>query len=307
MFLVSGTDLVVAACKSGIVGAFPALNARTSETLVTWLDDINQRLDQARATQSAAPYAVNLIAHRSNRRFDVDLDVCMQARVPLVITSIGAVPDVVSRVHDWGGLIFHDVGTVRHAEKAAAAGVDGLILVCAGGGGHSLDMNPFAFLSEVRSFFSGTIVLAGCITNGGDIAAARVMGADLAYMGTRFICATESLASARYRQMILNARSSDVVHTAAFSGAPATFLRQSIVDAGLDPTNLTDRERGDFSELASGAKAWKDILGAGQGVGAIGDILPVAQLVTRMEGEYTRAAQRTSFSELSHPAHQAAP
>lgn len=288
MFLVSGPDLVSEACRNGVIGAFPALNGRTSDDFARWLDIVESRLSEG-GQRPAAPYAVNLIAYKTNKRLQQDLALCVAHRVPIVITSIGAVPDIVDEVHSYGGIVLHDVATVRHAEKAAEAGVDGLILVCAGGGGHSLEMNPFAFVAQVRSLFAGTIALAGCISTGRDIAAARIMGADLAYMGTRFICTQESMASEAYKQMIVDARADDVVHTAAFSGAPATFLRQSIVKAGLNPNALQDRQRGDFSDAAGGPKAWKDIWGAGQGVGACSDVPATAELIARLEREYNEA------------------
>ncbi|KWV93768.1 nitronate monooxygenase family protein [Erythrobacter sp. AP23] len=291
MFLVSGPELVIAAGKAGIVGTFPALNGRTSAAFEEMLVKIERELGSPGQT-APAPFGVNLIAHKTNARLNDDLAICVKHRVPLVITSIGAVPDLVEQVHGYGGMVFHDVGTVAHARKAAAAGVDGLVLISAGGGGHSMTMNPFAFLAEVREFFDGFIVLAGCLSTGKDIAAARVAGADMAYMGTRFICTRESMANDAYKQMIVDARADDVVHTAAFSGAPAMFLKESIIRAGLDPENLQDRARGDFGEAPRGQKAWTDILGAGQGVGSCNDTPPVATLVERLEAEYRQAVKR---------------
>jgi nitronate monooxygenase len=283
MFLVSGPELVVEACRAGILGTFPALNQRTSEGFRDWLDEIEAALA---GSPGAAPFGVNLIVHRSNRRLAADLAICAEHRVPVVITSLGAVPDLVREVHGWGGVVFHDIVSRRHAEKAAEAGVDGLILVCAGAGGHAGTLNPFAFLAEVRQVFDGTILLAGAISTGRDILAALAMGADLAYLGTRFIATRESRASEPYKRMLCEAGAGDIVYTPAVSGIPGNFLRQSLEAAGIDPAAL--RSASDIvAELQGGEiRAWRDIWSAGQGVAAIGDVPTVAELVARLEAEF---------------------
>lgn len=286
MFLVSGPELVVEACRAGILGTFPALNQRTSEGFRDWLGEIEAALA---ASPGAAPFGVNLIVHRSNRRLEADLAICADHRVPVVITSLGAVPDLVREVHGWGGVVFHDIVSRRHAEKAAEAGVDGLILVCAGAGGHAGTLNPFAFLAEVRRVFDGTILLAGAISTGRDILAARAMGADLAYLGTRFIATRESRAPEPYKRMLCEAGAGDIVYTPAVSGIPGNFLRQSLEAAGIDPAAL--RSASDIAaELQRGEiRAWRDIWSAGQGVAAIGDVPTVAELVARLEAEFEAA------------------
>lgn len=286
MFLVSGPELVIAACRAGILGTFPALNQRTSEGFEAWLREIEAALAD---TPAAAPFGVNLIVHKSNRRLEQDLRICVAHRVPVVITSLGAVPDLVREVHGYGGVVFHDIVSRRHAEKAAAAGVDGLILVCAGAGGHAGTLNPFALLAEVRQVFAGTILLAGCISTGRDIFAARAMGADLAYLGTRFIATRESRAVESYKRMLCAAGAGDIVYTPAVSGIPGNFLRQSLEAAGIDPAAL--RSVSDLAaELQGGEiKAWRDIWSAGQGVAAIHDIPSVAELVDRLVAEFEAA------------------
>ena len=291
MFLVSGPEIVIAACKAGVVGAFPALNERTSEGFSGWLDDIAAALDGFRRADGApaAPYGVNLIVHKSNPRVDADLEICVRHRVPVIITSLGAVAEVIEAVHGYGGVVFHDVTNMRHARKAAAAGVDGLILVCAGAGGHAGVINPFALVPEVRAFFGGTVILAGCISDGRAIAAARLMGADLAYLGSRFISTRESLAADAFKQMIVDSAAADIVYTPGVSGVPGSYLRQSLVDAGLDPDNMPSGKM-DFAARTGGAtKAWKHIWSAGQGVGSIGDVPATAELVARLVGEYDEA------------------
>lgn len=288
MFLVSGPELVIETCKAGMIGTFPALNERTTEGFESWIDQI----ESARAEHGAcAPYGVNLIVHRTNPRLEADLEVVCRRQVPLVITSLGAVPDLVKKVHAHGGKVFHDVITLRHARKAAQAGVDGLILVCAGAGGHAGTASPFALIEEVRSFFSGTIILAGAISTGRHIAAARMMGADLAYMGTRFIATAESRAVDAYKQMIHDAQVADIVYTDSVSGVNANFLRESLVNAGLDPRNLPPKKDLD---MAGEAKAWRDIWSAGHGVAAIRDIPHVGELVARLEDEY-----KAAFTEVT--------
>ena len=281
MFLVSGPALVTACCKAGLVGTFPALNQRTTADYEAWLDEIEGAL-----APSDAPYGVNLIVHGSNTRLMADLEVTVRRRVPVVITSLGAVKDVVDAVHSYGGLVFHDVINRRHAEKAAEAGVDGIIAVSAGAGGHAGTMSPFALVSEIRQVFSGTVILAGAISTGGDVLAARAMGADLAYMGTRFIATRESLADQAFKDMIVAASASDILYTSAISGVNANFLKPSIRAAGLDPANLPAHGKMD---MGSEAKAWKTVWSAGHGVGAITDAPPVATLVARMKAEYEAA------------------
>ncbi|MGL4324873.1 MAG: NAD(P)H-dependent flavin oxidoreductase [Beijerinckiaceae bacterium] len=280
MFLVSGPDLVVETCRGGILGTFPALNARTTAGYAAWLDEINGRLA---AIPDAAPYGINLIVHPTNPRLKDDLEVTVAHKVPLVITSLGAVSDLVKAVHSYGGLVFHDVISLRHAQKAAEAGVDGIIAVAAGAGGHAGTISPFALVSEIRRIFDGTIVLAGAISTGGHIAAARAMGADLAYLGTRFIATRESLADDKYKTMICEAAAADIIYTPAISGVNANFMRQSIAAAGLDPANLVSHGKMD---MASEAKVWKNIWSAGHGVGAIADIPSTADLCARLRSEY---------------------
>ena len=295
MFLVSGPDIVVETCRAGVVGTFPALNQRSSDGYAAWLTEIEERLavPSDAGGHLPAPFGINLIVHRSNPRLKADLDITVARKVPLVITSLGAVRDVVDAVHSYGGLVFHDVINLRHAEKAAAAGVDGIIAVCAGAGGHAGTLSPFALVPEIRRIFAGTIVLSGAISTGFDIAAARVLGADLAYLGTRFIATRESLAPEAYKRMILDTAASDIVYTAAISGVNANFMRPSIVAAGLDPDNLPEHGRMDLTEEA---KVWKTIWSAGHGVGAIADVPTVAELVARLGSDYAAAKSRLSFS-----------
>lgn len=298
MFLTSGPALVTACARAGIIGTFPALNQRTSEGFREWLLEIKRALAQS---ESPAAYGVNLIVHKTNPRVSADLEVCAELEVPLIITSLGAVADVVKKVHDYGGVVFHDVTTVRHAHKAAEAGVDGMILVSAGAGGHAGAVNPFALLAEVRAFFKGTILLAGALSSGSDVAAARMMGADLAYMGTRFIATQESYVPARYKEMLLEASAADILYTPHVTSLPANFLRQSIVEAGLDPDKLVPPAGIDLTHVTEPhrkvseekAKAWRDVWSAGQGVGSIHDLPPTAELVERLIEEYRTA--RTNF------------
>lgn len=305
MFIVANPELVIAQCLSGVIGAFPALNARPKEALGEWLVRIKAALAQAPA---AAAFAVNQIIHPSNDRLEHDLQLCVEHEVPLIITSLSAPTQVVPRVHAYGGLVFHDVISVRHAEKALEAGVDGLILVCAGAGGHAGTLSPFALLGEIRRFFDGPIALAGAITSGSDVLAAQAMGADFAYIGTRFIATREANASAAYQQAIVNAAAKDVVYTPYFTGVHGNYLAQSIIAAGLDPANLPAPDKGAMNFAASNtnsAKAWKDIWGAGQGVGNIADVIPAAEAIARMQTEYQQALvalerNAMSFSDPSH-------
>ena len=296
MFLVSNPQLVLACCHSGVLGSFPALNQRESSGFKAWLEEI-----EAGLKADSAPYAVNLIVHGSNPRLQADLAICAEHKVPVVITSLGAVKEVVDAVHSYGGLVFHDVTTRRHAEKAAEAGVDGLIAVAAGAGGHAGTWSPFALIAEIRQFCDKTLLLSGCLNHGHEVLAAQLLGADLAYMGTRFIATRESNADADYKQMILDARAADIVHTPAVSGVPASFMRQSLEKAGYDLARLQDKGDVNYGEklkpISDEAKAWKTVWSAGQGVGGIADVPSVAELVARLDAEY-RAAQGRS-SQLS--------
>lgn len=291
MFLISNPQLVLACCGSGVVGSFPALNQRDSAGFKAWLEEIEAGLAQL---QAPAPYAVNLIVHPTNPRLQADLALCVEHRVPIVITSLGAVKEVVDAVHSYGGLVFHDVTTRRHAEKAAQAGVDGLIAVAAGAGGHAGTWSPFALAAEIRQFFDKTLLLAGCINHGHEILAAQVLGADLAYMGTRFIATGESHAQEAYKQMLLDAQAADIIHTPAVSGIPASFLRASLEQAGYDMNALkTGHEQGKLKPIDDEAKAWKTVWSAGQGVGDIHDLPGAAQLIERLHSEYHAALQHT--------------
>ena len=295
MFLVSGPDLAIEQCKAGVIGSFPALNARPQEDLDRWLTRIETELAQCQREhpgRKVAPYAVNLIMNKANKRLDADLEVVVNHKVPIVITSLSAPTALVPRVHEYGGIVFHDVIKVRHAEKALEAGVDGLIAVCGGAGGHAGTLNPFALVNELRRIHQGPLVLAGAITNGAGVLAAEAMGCDLAYLGTRFIASKESLAVERYKQMLVDSNSGDIVYTPLFSGVHGSYLAGSLRNAGLDPDNLPVNEaRGQYRSREDRPRTWKDIWGAGQGVGDIDDIPTVAELVDRLESEY-RAARR---------------
>ncbi|MFJ5486276.1 NAD(P)H-dependent flavin oxidoreductase [Hansschlegelia beijingensis] len=294
MFIVSGPDLVIAQCKAGIVGAFPALNARPPQMLGVWLERIGRELAEFAAANPeapVAPYAVNQIVHASNVRLADDMRVCEGHRVPIVITSLRPPDEVVAAVHGWGGIVFHDVISVRHAEKAIRAGVDGLVLVCAGAGGHAGTVSPFALLQEIRAFYDGPIALSGAIASGAAILAAEALGADLAYIGTRFIATQEADADWRYKQMLIDGAASDIVYTALFTGVAGNYLKPSIAAAGMDPDRLdeTAKSRMDF---AASATPWRDIWGAGQGLGAIVDAPQVSTLVERLSLEYMATKRR---------------
>lgn len=300
MFLVSNPQLVLACCHSGIVGSFPALNQRESSGFKAWLEEI-----EAGLKADSAPYAVNLIVHGSNPRLQADLAICVAHKVPLVITSLGAVKEVVDAVHSYGGLVFHDVTTRRHAEKAAAAGVDGLIAVAAGAGGHAGTWSPFALLAEIRQFFDKTLLLAGCLNQGHEVLAAQLLGADLAYLGTRLIATQENAASEAYKQMILEAKAADIIHTPAVSGVPASFMRQSLEMAGYDLKQLQNKGELNYGEklkpVDEEAKAWKTVWSAGQGVGAISDLPTVATLIARLDNEYRAALGQVQRLQQSWP------
>jgi nitronate monooxygenase len=289
MFLVSGPDLVVETCNAGVIGTFPSLNQRTTEGYREWLHEIKERLNP-----DAAAFGVNHIVHPTNPRLMADMMVSVEEKVPLIITSLGAVRDVVEAVHGYGGVVFHDIANVRHARKAAEAGVDGLILVANGAGGHAGVVNPFALVEEVRSFYDGTIILSGCLSTGGDVAAAIMMGADFAYMGTRFISTTESMAQAEYKQMIVESGASDITYTPAVSGIPANFLTPSLVANGIDPKSLPEHKL----DMADEAKAWKTVWSAGQGSAGVRDVLPTAQLIHRLTDEFTQACNKFDKKRL---------
>ena len=292
LFLISGPKLVIECCKNGIVGTFPALNHRTTEGFEQWVIEIKEALAsfEKETGKKAAPFGVNLIVHPTNPRVQPDLEICMKHQVPLIITSLGAVSDLVDAVHSYGGLVYHDIIKRRHAEKAAEAGVDGLILVAAGAGGHAGILNPIALVNEIKQFFHKTILLSGCISNGNDVASALQMGADLAYMGTRFINTAESLADEAYQKMIINSKAEDIVYTAAVSGVNASFLRPSLEAMGITEDLWSKSKKIDFgSELDAAkaeAKAWKTIWSAGQGVTSIKDVQPTKDLIDQLIKEF---------------------
>lgn len=289
MFLISGPDLVAACCRSGIAGTFPALNQRTTEGFANWLDEIAARLGDE-AGEATAPYGVNLVVHRSNPRLERDLAVVVDRKVPLVITSLGLNRDLIKAVQGYGGLVFHDVTTLAFAAKAAEAGVDGLIAVAAGAGGHAGLLSPFAAIADIRRIYDGILVLGGAMSNGAQVAAAITMGADMAYLGTRFMATRESMAPEQLGAMLVEATSADIVYTPAISGVPGNFLRRSILAAGRDPDDFTRPATFDFGTAE--AKAWRDIWAAGHGVGDIQDLPPAAELCRRLATEYDEAIAR---------------
>ena len=296
MFIAGNPKLVIEQCKAGIVGSFPALNARPKEALDQWLTEIEQALAGA---AGAAPYAVNQIVHKSNDRLEHDVEVCVRHKVPITITSLRAPNEVVAAVHSYGGIVLHDVINVRHAEKALEAGVDGLILVCAGAGGHAGMLSPFALVGEVRRFFDGPIILSGAIATGDAILAALAAGADLAYIGTRFLATPEASVPERYKEEILKAHAADIVYTDLFSGVNGNYLKHSVVSAGFDPLNLpkSDPKKMNFGTgSGSEKKVWRDIWSAGQGVGQIDQVMPVAEVVAKLSAEYTAARRRLALS-----------
>ena len=298
MFLISGPKLVIECCKNGIVGTFPALNQRSSEGFERWIVEIKTALKtfEEETGSKAVPFGVNLIVHQTNPRLQADLAICIKHQVPIIITSLGAVPQLVGAVHSYGGMVFHDVIKKRHAEKAAEAGVDGLILVSAGAGGHAGTLNPMPFIAEIKQFFKKTILLSGCISNGRDVASALQMGADLAYMGTRFINTKESKATEDYRNMIIDSGASDIVYTAAISGVSANFLRPSLEAMGISEEMLKQTKKIDFGNeltaMEKEAKAWSTIWSAGQGVTNISDNPSVGALVDVMKKEFKTAIEQ---------------
>ena len=301
LFIVSGPELVIAQCKAGIVGSFPALNARPQAQLDEWLHQITEELaahNRANPDRPAAPYAVNQIVHKSNDRLDADVATCAKWQVPITITSLGAREDLNQAVHSWGGIALHDVIDDRFARKAIEKGADGLIPVAAGAGGHAGRLSPFAFVSELREWFDGPIALSGAIATGRSILAALAVGADLAYIGTPWVATKEANADPNYKQGIVEGRASDIVYSNLFTGVHGNYLRGSIERAGLDPDNLptSDKSQMNFNTNEGGertkAKAWKDIWGSGQGIGAVKAVVPVAEMVDRLEREYLAAKKR---------------
>ena len=297
LFIISNPDLVIAQCTAGIVGSFPALNARPASQLDEWLARITEALaawDREHPEQPAAPFAVNQIVHRSNDRLEQDLALCAKYRVPIVITSLGARPEVNQAVHGWGGIVLHDVINDAFAHKAIDKGADGLIAVAAGAGGHAGTLSPFALVQEIRQWFDGPLALSGAIARGDAVLAAQAMGADFAYVGSAFIATEEARAVEAYKRMIVDSRADDIVYTNLFTGVHGNYLRGSILAAGLDPAHLpeSDPSRMDFAAAVNGAKAWKEIWGCGQGIGAIGDVVPAAARIARMADEYAQARSR---------------
>lgn len=299
MFLISGPELVINACKAGVVAAFPTPNCRTTDDLEQWLAQIDGELNQENDAlgNSYAPYAANLFAHRTNPRLEKDLAIVVRYKVPIVITALGSPAKVIKAVHGYGGLVFADVSSVSYAKKAIAAGADGLVLVCSGAGGHTGNLNPFSFIQEVRKFWDGYIALAGGISSGTGILSAQVAGADFAYMGTSFIATNESLAEPEYKQMILGCNAQDLVITKAFTGANASMMIPSIVNQGLDPNEVVKQEaKMNFSgQDGDDVKPWKGIWAAGQGVGCIDEVLSTTDLVSRLALEYKQAKRNSTI------------
>jgi len=295
-FIIANPELVLAQCKGGIVGSFPALNARPQALLDDWLFRIKDELaayDEAHPDAPAAPFAVNQIVHKTNERLEADVAACVKHKVPIVITSLGARPEVNDAIHSYGGIVLHDIINIKFAEKALEKGADGLIAVCAGAGGHAGALSPFALISEIRRFFDGPLLLSGAIATGGGILAAQAMGADLAYMGSAFIATKEANAPEAYKQMVVESSAEDIIYSNLFTGVSGNYLKGSIVNAGLDPAALPQSDPSKMSfgsgEQGSKAKAWKDIWGAGQGVGAVHEVVPTADLIARLKREYDTA------------------
>ncbi|TAV72149.1 NAD(P)H-dependent flavin oxidoreductase [Rhizobium leguminosarum] len=300
LFIISHPALTLAQCKAGIVGAFPALNARPESQLDEWLAEITEELarhDAAHPERPAAPFAVNQIVHMSNKRLEHDLTLCVKYKVPIVISSLGAVPEVNAAVHSYGGIVLHDIINNRHAHSAIRKGADGLIAVAAGAGGHAGTLSPFALVQEIREWFDGPLLLAGAIATGGAILAAEAMGADMAYIGSPFIATEEARAADAYKQAIVEGAASDIVYSNYFTGVHGNYLKPSIVAAGMDPDNLplADVSKMDFEQAVGGAKAWKDIWGSGQGISAVKAVEPVAKLFDRLEAEYQAARARLAL------------
>ena len=299
MFIASGPALVAAQCKAGIVGSFPALNARPAELLDTWLTDLKKELGDYQAAnpgKQVGPIAVNQIVHQSNDRLAHDVEMCVKHQVPIIISSLRAPPkEMMDAIHGYGGIVLHDVVSIRHAQKALEAGVDGLILVAAGAGGHAGPLSPFALVGEVRKFFSGPLALSGSIATGDAILAAQAMGADFAYIGSRWLATQESNVTEGYREAIVESSAADIVYTNLFTGVHGNYLKKSIVNAGLDPEALPESDKSKMSFGSGSAKAWRDIWGAGQGVGMMDDVPTVADMVVRLKAEYDAARARLAL------------
>ncbi len=292
LFIISNPDLVLAQCKSGVVGSFPALNARPAEMLDQWLMRITGELEaynSANPNSPAAPFAVNQIVHKSNDRLDHDLQMCVKYKAPIVITSLGAREEVNQAIHSYGGIVLHDIIHVKHARKAIEKGADGLIAVCAGAGGHAGTLSPFALIQEIRQWWDGPLILSGSIATGRAVLAARALGADLAYIGSAFIATREANASEHYKQSIVDSKAEDIIYTNLFTGVHGNYLRASIVNAGLDPENLPESDPSKMNFGSSSVKAWRDIWGSGQGIGAVTSVPPAAEFIERLISEYENA------------------
>ncbi|KSV65150.1 NAD(P)H-dependent flavin oxidoreductase [Sinorhizobium sp. Sb3] len=303
LFIISNPQLTIAQCKAGVIGAFPALNARPHSQLDEWLAEITETLadhDAKNPGRRAAPFAVNQIVHKSNARLEQDLMLCIKYKVPVVISSLGAVPEVNAAIHSYGGIVLHDIINNRHANSAIRKGADGLIAVAAGAGGHAGTLSPFALIQEIRSWFDGPLLLSGAIATGGAILAAQAMGADMAYIGSPFIATEEARATDAYKQMIVDSNAADIVYSNYFTGIHGNYLKPSIAAAGMDPDNLpeADPSKMDFGAATDSAKAWKDIWGCGQGIGAVKEVTSVARLVDRFEREYDAARTRLGLKAM---------
>ncbi|MEN8719723.1 MAG: nitronate monooxygenase family protein [Oceanococcaceae bacterium] len=302
MFIISNPDMVIAQCKAGVIGSFPALNARPAEELEKWLQKITTELDrynQANPDQPAAPFAVNQIVHRSNNRLQHDMEMCVKYKVPIVITSLGAREDLNEAIHSYGGITLHDIINNRFAKKAIEKGADGLIAVASGAGGHAGTISPLALIAEIREWFDGPLLLSGAISTGDGVLAAQAMGADLAYIGSAFIATAEANADQRYKQAVVDGQAADIVYTNLFTGVHGNYLRPSIVNAGLDPDNLPESDPSKMNFGSGGdsdAKAWKDIWGCGQGIGGVKAVVSVAAMVQRLQGEYQAARKRLELA-----------
>jgi nitronate monooxygenase len=310
LFIISHPPLVLAQCKAGIIGAFPALNARPQPQLDEWLHEIREELaayDRAHPDHPAAPFAVNQIVHKSNARLEQDLALCVEHKVPIVISSLGAVPEVNDAVHSYGGIVLHDVIHDRHARKAIEKGADGLIAVAAGAGGHAGTLSPFALVQEIRQWFDGPLLLSGAIANGGAILGAEAMGADLAYVGSPFIATVEARAPDAYKKMIVESKAADIVYSNLFTGIHGNYLKGSVRNAGMDPDNLpsSDPSAMSFAGGSSKSKAWKEIWGCGQGIGAVKEIVPASALIDRLAREYEEAKERLVSRFSTDKAHAA--
>ena len=298
LFIISNPDLVIAQCKSGVVGSFPALNARPQNVLEEWIIRIKEELEghqESNPEKKVAPFAVNQICHSSNDRLFGDMELCVKHQVPIIITSLRPPEEIVTEAHSYGGLVFHDVISVKHAKKAAEQGVDGLILVCAGAGGHAGTLSPFALVREVREWYDGAIILSGSISDGSSVAAAKMLGADFAYIGTRFIASQEANAEPEYKQCLIDSAAEDIIYSSLFTGVHGNYLKPSVVNAGLDPNNLPDADKTAMNFGSGGntdAKAWKDIWGSGQGIGSIQDAPPASELISRLREEYLSAIKK---------------